>query len=190
MAHVSDTAALYGPTAPPAPDDAAPPASFRIGSRHPLYGAAVAQWRLDRRGRVVSDPGTAAAVLRPLLYPSDATAPVDAVERLALVVLDSRNRVMSAEVVCVGSTGYCIVDPGQILTRAMTIAVAAGAAAPSGLIIGHNHPSGDPTPSAQDYAVTGRLTRACQIIGWRLCDSLVLTAVSHTSIAELGRMEG
>ncbi len=53
------------------------------------------------------------------------------------------------------------------------------------IIVLHNHPSGDPTPSAEDYEVTGRLAQAGKLLGVRLLDSVVFTReMRHRSIRE------
>jgi DNA repair protein RadC len=52
------------------------------------------------------------------------------------------------------------------------------------LIVGHNHPSGDPKPSGEDISVTRRLAQAGAILGIRLCDHIVLGADTFASLRE------
>ena len=63
-------------------------------------------------------------------------------------------------------------------------AIRAGAAA---LILVHNHPSGDPTPSAEDAAITQRLRQVGELVGIRVLDHVVIGRGRFTSMAEEGR---
>ena len=109
-------------------------------------------------------PEDAVSIVYPLIGVSD-------VERLAVVALSARNRVIDAEVLTVGSHGYTVVDPRQILRWALTRKRPC-----AGIVVAHNHPSGDPMPSSQDVDVTRRLRRACEVVGVTLVDHVVVTA--------------
>ncbi|MFT5683975.1 MAG: DNA repair protein RadC [Myxococcota bacterium] len=78
-----------------------------------------------------------------------------------------------------GNDMHTIVDPRQIFRTA----VRSGAA---GIIIAHNHPSGDPTASSADLSVTRRLAEAGQVIGIELLDHLILGSDRYVSLAEQG----
>src|SRR5207249_4108495 len=60
-------------------------------------------------------------------------------------------------------------------------------AAAAALILVHNHPSGDPTPSAEDAAITQRLRQVGEIVGIRVLDHVVIGRGRYTSMAEEGR---
>ena len=88
--------------------------------------------------------------------------------------LDSRNRHIGDTEVSVGSLDTTLAHPREVFERA----IRAGAA---GVIVVHNHPSGDPTPSDDDIRLTRRLTEAGKILGIRLLDHVVLSRDSHYS---------
>lgn len=90
----------------------------------------------------------------------------DAREHFLAIYLDGRHRPIAHQVVSVGTATASLVHPREVFQPA----VLAGACA---VIIGHNHPSGDPSPSGEDRAVTQRLAKAGELIGIRLLDSLV-----------------
>lgn len=90
----------------------------------------------------------------------------DAREHFLTLYLDGRHRPIAHQVVSVGTATASLVHPREVFQPA----VLAGATA---VIVGHNHPSGDTSPSAEDRTVTRRLARAGEILGIRLLDSLV-----------------
>jgi uncharacterized protein len=90
----------------------------------------------------------------------------DAREHFLALYLDGRHRPIAHQVVSVGTATASLVHPREVFQPA----VLAGAAA---VIVGHNHPSGDPSPSCEDRDVTKRLARAAEVLGIRLLDSVV-----------------
>ena len=88
--------------------------------------------------------------------------------------LDSRNRHIGDTEISVGSLDTTLAHPREVFERA----IRAGAA---GVIVAHNHPSGDPTPSDDDIRLTRRLTEAGKILGIRLLDHVVVARDSHYS---------
>lgn len=96
-------------------------------------------------------------------------------EHFIVLHLDAQNQVVSYSVAGIGTVDACLVHPREIFSTALR-------ANASSIIIAHNHPSGDPTPSAEDRAVTKRLTEVGDILGCRVLDSLVVTADSYRSI--------
>ncbi len=96
-------------------------------------------------------------------------------EVLVVLALDVKNRVLTEARLAEGSV--CTVD---IVPRdAFTFAVREGAV---GLIFVHNHPSGDPTPSADDVAFTERLREVGQIIGVQVLDHIVVARTGYRSL--------
>jgi DNA repair protein RadC len=102
-------------------------------------------------------------------------------ENFLVLTLSSRNVVLSEEVVAVGSVNSVHVAPAHILKQAIM------RNAPSILCL-HNHPSGDPTPSAEDRSLTERIARAASLMGIRLLDHLVITAGSYYSFSDSGEL--
>jgi len=98
-------------------------------------------------------------------------------ERFVVVLLDGKNRVLGFHVVSVGSLTAALVHPREVFKAA----ILANAAA---VILAHNHPSGDPSPSAEDRALTARLRQAGELIGIRVLDHVVIGDGSYTSLAE------
>ena len=91
--------------------------------------------------------------------------------------LDSRNKIMMIELVSLGILNSSIVHPREVFTRAVGDRSAQ-------VIVAHNHPSGDPTPSEDDITVTKRLVKAGDILGIGLLDHLVITEKGFTSFRE------
>jgi DNA repair protein RadC len=102
-----------------------------------------------------------------------------AVERFGVVLLDTRHRVIRTAVLAVGTLNTSSVEPREVFREA-TIG---GAAA---FVAFHNHPSGDPTPSPDDIALTRRLVAAGVLMGIDVVDHLVLGDVRYFSFKESG----
>ena len=88
-------------------------------------------------------------------------------EEALIICLDNKNAPTHIHSLSVGSINQCIIQP-QIVFR-----VALLAAAPQ-IILVHNHPSEDPTPSKEDRQITERLMKAGELMGIRLIDSLIV----------------
>ena len=112
------------------------------------------------KGTSLEGPTSAARALEPMLLAHER-------EHMAALFLDRRNRVISAEIMTIGSHEFTIMDPRYILRRALHVNA-------SGLILGHNHPSGAPTPSQDDIRVTERMISACKAVGIPLIDHIVI----------------
>jgi DNA repair protein RadC len=97
-----------------------------------------------------------------------------------VLLLDGKNRVQGEARVSEGSLTAALVHPREVFGPA----IRTGAAA---LILVHNHPSGDPTPSAEDTAITERLRQVGELVGIRVLDHLVIGRGRYTSMAEAGR---
>ena len=103
-------------------------------------------------------------------------------EVFVVLLLDVRLRVLRDVRIAEGTGWSCAVHPRDALAPA----VREGAAA---VVFAHNHPSGDPTPSPEDRELTRRLLRACELLGVRAVDHLVVSARSYASFRELGLFE-
>jgi DNA repair protein RadC len=120
----------------------------------------------------VQSPADAAEVLRAHIGDSDR-------EHFDALLLDTRNRVVGVHCVSVGSLNASVVHPREVFKAA----ILANAAA---VILGHNHPSGDESPSAEDTALTQRLKQAGEILGIPVLDHLVLGESAFHSFRERG----
>lgn len=100
-------------------------------------------------------------------------------EQLRAILLDSKNRVLAVSFVYQGG-----VDTIEVCLRdCFRDAVRANAA---GVILVHNHPSGDPTPSPADWLMTVEADRAGRILGIDLVDHIVLASEGHVSLRRAG----
>ena len=94
-------------------------------------------------------------------------------ERFIVVFLDARHRVTGSQIVSIGSLNASIVHPREVFR----VAILHGAAA---IILGHNHPSGDPTPSSDDMELTRRLVKSGELLGIKVLDHII---IGDTSIS-------
>jgi DNA repair protein RadC len=101
------------------------------------------------------------------------------VERLGMLLLDTRARLIREQILSVGGLDHTYASPRDVLRPA----IAAGA---SLIVLFHNHPSGDPTPSEDDLRLTGRLAAAAELVGIPLVDHLVLADAQYCSILGFG----
>ena len=88
-------------------------------------------------------------------------------EAMAVLLLDIKHRLLGAAVVARGMLSEVHCEPRQVFAPALLANAAA-------VIVAHNHPSGDPTPSPQDYAITRRFVQAGRVIGVAVLDHLVV----------------
>jgi len=101
-------------------------------------------------------------------------------EHFILLLLDARHRLMKVAEVSVGSLDASIVHPRETFREA----ISAGAAA---MILAHNHPSGDPAPSAEDLALTWRLVEGGRLLGIPVLDHVVVGAERSVSLKAAGQ---
>jgi DNA repair protein RadC len=97
-----------------------------------------------------------------------------------VLLLDGKNRVQGEVQVSEGSLTAALVHPREVFAPAIRESAAA-------LILVHNHPSGDPTPSAEDRAITERLRQVGELVGIRVLDHVVVGHARWASLAEEGR---
>ena len=95
--------------------------------------------------------------------------------------LNARNQLLARDLLSVGSLSASIVHPREVFQPA----IVRGAA---GVIVAHNHPSGDPEPSPEDVAVTRRLADAGMLLGIELLDHLVIAERGHVSLKARGHL--
>ncbi len=100
-------------------------------------------------------------------------------ERFLVVLLDGRHRVLRAATISEGTLTASLVHPREVFRPALREAAAA-------VVLVHNHPSGDPTPSAEDREITERLGRAGEILGIRVLDHVVVAERGFASLREEG----
>ena len=102
----------------------------------------------------------AAPILRAVVGDSDR-------ENFLVAALDARRRVIGVSTVSVGTLSASLVHPREVFKPAILLNAAA-------VIVCHNHPSGDPTPSAEDREATRRLVKAGELLGIPVADHIIL----------------
>jgi DNA repair protein RadC len=100
-------------------------------------------------------------------------------EHLKSLLLDSKNRVMKTCTVSVGILDSSLVHPREVFKDAIVASAAA-------IIVVHNHPSGDPAPSAEDRRITQRLHECGALLGIELLDHIILGDNRFVSLKERG----
>jgi DNA repair protein RadC len=120
----------------------------------------------------LTSPESAADLLVPRLADQDR-------ERCLVALLDTKHRLLGVATVSIGSLDRTFMAPREILRDALLANAAA-------VVVAHNHPSGDPAPSADDERVTRRLVRAGEVVGIEVLDHLVVGRDRWVSLARRG----
>ena len=102
-------------------------------------------------------------------------------ECFAVILLDGANQVISTKVVTTGLINRTLVHPREIFREAVKKNAFA-------VIIGHNHPSGNNNPSAEDHDITKRLKSAGKIIGINVVDHVIISKTGYYSFLEDGKL--
>jgi DNA repair protein RadC len=103
------------------------------------------------------------------------------VEQFGLVMLDTKHRLLRTSIVSVGTLDSSPAHPREIFREAASASAAA-------IVLFHNHPSGDPTPSRDDVDLTRRLAQAGELMGIDVIDHVILADTRYFSFREAGRL--
>jgi DNA repair protein RadC len=114
-------------------------------------------------------PADAAALLGPTLAHLEQ-------ERSVVLLLDRRHRLLREVVVGIGGIAHAPMEPREVFAAALR---EPGVAA---VLVAHNHPSGDPTPSPDDRAITRRLAQAAETLGVEFLDHVIVSAGGWSSL--------
>lgn len=146
-----------------------------------MYRIPIYQVRLVRDGSQAADrkkvdcAATAARVLHQYLDGADR-------EHFVVLLLDTQNQIIGIHTVTVGTLDASLVHPREVFKPAIL-------ANASSVLLAHNHPSGDPTPSAEDRSITRQLRSAGELIGIDVLDHVVVGDGSrYVSLSEAGLM--
>lgn len=120
----------------------------------------------------ITSPGTAAQYLMNRLRH-------ETHERFMVMLLNTKNRIMSVKQVAEGSLTSAVVHPREVFAHAVTAHAAA-------ILVAHNHPSGDPYPSHEDRSLTTALEEAGEILGIPVIDHVVIGDGRYYSFKEHG----
>ncbi len=133
-----------------------------------------------RERTIVNDPAAAAGIVREEMQHLDR-------EEFRVLLLNTKNALIRVADVSRGSLNASIVEPREVFKDAI-------AASAAGMVLVHNHPSGDPTPSAEDIAITKRLVKAGELLNINVLDHIILgqrtnlRPQDYASLKELGLM--
>jgi DNA repair protein RadC len=122
---------------------------------------------------VVTGPESAYALVRDLRNKKR--------EHFVAIYLNARNALISREVISIGSLNASLVHPREVFFPAVREVAA-------NIILAHNHPSGDVTPSKEDVDLTRRLVKAGELMGVEVLDHIVIGGRSFTSLKSKGLM--
>lgn len=116
--------------------------------------------RPHERQPTITTPADAANVVREEMRLLDR-------ESFRVILLNTKNAFLKTCAVSLGSLNASIVEPREVFKEAISASAA-------GMILAHNHPSGDPTPSSEDIAITKRLIKAGELLGITVHDHIIL----------------
>lgn len=153
--------------------DAALPAIKLLKSPRMVALAEYARRQKDNDPRPLIDTARSVAALIPAEIRSAQK------EHFVILCLNARRQLVHQETVSIGTLSASLVHPREVFGPAIAHSAAA-------VVCVHNHPSGDPTPSAEDRDVTRRLQRAGEILGIPIADHVVVSAGAFFSFREHG----
>lgn len=102
-------------------------------------------------------------------------------ESFLVVSLNAANRVLASRIVTTGTLDQNMVHPREVFADPLMDRA-------SGILVGHNHPSGTLTASPEDIAITFRLQRAGELLGIRVIDHIIVTEAGFISMKSLGHL--
>lgn len=100
-------------------------------------------------------------------------------EHFVCLLLSTKNHVLAAPVISVGTLNASLVHPREVFREAIAYAAAA-------VILVHNHPSGDPTPSQEDISLTKKLVAGGQLLDMTVLDHVIIGDGRYVSLKEKG----
>lgn len=101
------------------------------------------------------------------------------VEHFRVLYLNTKNGVIAEETISQGTISAALVDPREVFRRGVRLAAAT-------VILLHNHPSGDPTPSPEDIALTQKLVEGGKVLDIRVIDHVIIGVGRYVSLKEKG----
>ena len=115
------------------------------------------------KGETINSPNELFNILSPLLCGKDSD-----VEKGCFLFLDAKNRIIHIEISFSGSLSNCAIYPREVVKKCLQHKAAA-------LIMAHNHPSGDTTPSESDRDITAKIIAACKVVDIEVHDHVIIT---------------
>lgn len=100
-------------------------------------------------------------------------------EYFIVMSLNTKNQIIAKQIISIGSLNANIVHPREVFKFAITNSAA-------NILVGHNHPSGDPVPSKEDIAITKKLCEGGAMLGIPVLDHVIVGDNRHFSMKEAG----
>jgi DNA repair protein RadC len=154
--------------------DATPYASAADLLTHPAFKEAVALYLAPPKRAVISSWTGLNAYVKAQLQDEGR-------EQFRVIFLDKKNQLIADEIQNFGTVDHAPVYPREVVKRALELNSSA-------IILIHNHPSGDPTPSSADIDMTKQVVEACKALRLAVHDHLIVGAQGVTSLKALGLM--
>ncbi|MDP3996865.1 MAG: DNA repair protein RadC [bacterium] len=137
----------------------------------------LAAFELSKRAMEVNDTN-----LPTISTPKDVVAQLTELrhnkrEHFVALYLNARNQLVHKEIISMGTLNANLVHPREVFEPALKHSAA-------GIMVAHNHPSGDPKPSEDDMEITKRLAEAGKMMGIELLDHVIIAANSHFSFKD------
>ncbi|MGN7300414.1 RadC family protein [Ferdinandcohnia sp. SAFN-114] len=127
----------------------------------------------DEEDFIIRSPEDAATLFQDLKYKNQ--------EQFEVAFLNTKNKVISRKTIFKGSLNASIVHPREVFREAVKLSAAS-------IIVAHQHPSGDPTPSREDLEVTKRLVECGRMMGIELLDHVIIGESKYISLKEKGHI--
>ena len=141
----------------------------------------IVQLKLIRESRSLygtdrlTSPDKAVELVKPLFITADR-------EIVAVMSLTTKMEALAVEIIAVGGLDACQIDIRNVFKHSILTNAAC-------ILCFHNHPSGDPTPSREDYQITQRMNEAGKILGIKLVDHIILGEEQYFSFKAYGELE-
>lgn len=102
-------------------------------------------------------------------------------EQIVCLYLNARLKLVHKEMISMGALNQALITPKEIFSIIKQLPI-------THIVLAHNHPTGDPTPSADDKEFTKRMNEAAQLLGITLLDHLIVAKQSHYSFKQSGQL--
>ncbi len=95
------------------------------------------------------------------------------------IYLDTRNKIIRKEIISIGTVDTSLIHPREVFAPAVECSA-------KSVILAHNHPSGNTTPSSEDIKITKRIINSGEILGIQLIDHIIIGGNEHLSMKDKG----
>lgn len=132
----------------------------------------IKEGEIEVSNKKIGTPGDAAEIIKNFIGDRDR-------EHSVVITLDTKNQITSISINSIGSLNSAIMHPREIFKTAVLHNSAS-------IIIGHNHPSGDCTPSQEDINISHRICESGKVLGIELIDHIIVGDINYISLKEKG----